>query len=63
MDTKQFHNPEGAATGLISYVQNGGNVIVRGRFTNTINYVNPADLSNPVINTARADNSIDNAPG
>src|SRR5664280_2768000 len=59
VDAKQFHNPEGAANGLISYVQNGGSLNLRGRFTNTINYVNPADLSNTLINTARANNSID----
>ena len=63
VDTKQLHNPQGGATGLISYVQNGGSLVLRGRFTNTINYVNPADLSNPVINTARAVNSIDNTIG
>ena len=63
VDTKQFHNPEGGSTGLVSFVQNGGNLILRGRFTNTINYVNPADLSNAVINTAREDNSIDPAAG
>ena len=49
VDAKQFHNPQGGATGLISYVQNGGSLILRGRFTNTINYTNPADLSNAVI--------------
>jgi len=27
VDAKQFHNPEGAANGLISYVQNGGSLI------------------------------------
>ena len=53
VDTKQFHNPEGGATGLISYSQTGGNVIFRGRFKNTINYTSVASLTNPVINTAR----------
>jgi len=63
VDAKQFHNPEGAGTGLISFVQNGGSFNLRGRFTNAINYVNPADLSNALINTARADNSIDVTAG
>jgi len=63
VDAKQFHNPEGAAIGLISYVQSGGNVIIRGRFKNTISYVNPSDLANPAINTARISNSIDPAVG
>jgi hypothetical protein len=62
LDTKQFHNPEGGATGLISYTQTGGNLTVRGRFPNTINYINPADLANAVINTARIANGIDAAP-
>ena len=63
LDTKQFHNPEGGATGTISYVQSGGNLIVRGRFTNTISYGAPTDLSNAVINTARANNGIDATGG
>ncbi len=63
VDAKQFHNPEGGAAGLISYVQNGGDFILRGRFTNTISYTNPADLANPAINTVRADNSIDIGAG
>ncbi|MGC1391256.1 MAG: DUF2341 domain-containing protein, partial [Bacteroidales bacterium] len=63
IDTKQFHNPEGGAVGLVSYIQNGGNVILRGRFKDAINYVNPADLANPVINTARAVNGIDASAG
>src|SRR5664280_651655 len=62
VDAKQFHNPDGA-NGLISFVQNGGSLNLRGRFTNTINYVNPADLSNALINTARANNSIDVTAG
>jgi hypothetical protein len=63
VDTKQFHNPEGGATGLVSYSQSGGNLIVRGRFTNNINYTNPADLSNASINTARENSGIDTGAG
>ena len=63
VDTKQFHNPEGGATGLISYVQNGGNLILRGRFINAISYTTPASLASPAINTARAANSIDATAG
>ena len=36
---------------------------LRGRFTNTISYVNPADLANAAINTARAANGIDATAG
>ena len=63
LDVKQFHNPEGGAIGTISYVQTGGNVIVRGRFANTISYTTPSDLANAVINTARVVNGIDPAVG
>ncbi len=63
VDTKQFHNPQGAATGLISYFQTGGNVIFRGRFQNVINYPTVSSLSSPAINTARADNGIDATAG
>jgi gliding motility-associated-like protein len=63
IDTKQFHNPEGGAAGLISFVQNGGNLIIRGRFNNTINYAAPADLANPVMNTFRVIDGIDPAAG
>ena len=38
-------------------------LVLRGRFTNTISYANPADLSNAVMNTARANNSIDASAG
>ena len=62
-DVKQFHNPEGGSAGLISYVQSGGELIVRGRFNNNINYSAPADLSNPLINTARVNNGIDPGSG
>ncbi len=63
VDTKQLHNPEGGSTGLISFVQSGGNMIIRGRFNNTINYSVPADLSNPVMNTARVNDGIDPSSG
>ncbi len=63
VDTKQFHNPEGGATGLISYTQTGGNVIFRGRFQNTINYTTPASLTTPVINTSRNANGTDATAG
>jgi autotransporter-associated beta strand protein len=63
VDTKQFHNPEGGNTGLISYAQIGGNVIIRGRFQNTINYPTVASLTTPVINTARNPNGIDATAG
>ena len=63
VDTKQFHNPEGGALGLVSYTQNGGNLIIRGRLANTINYVTPTDLSNPLLKTARAGNGIDSNIG
>ena len=60
VDTKQFHhNPESGATGLVSYVQSGGNMIIRGRFTNNISYTVPADLASATINTARIANGID----
>jgi len=48
---------------LISFVQNGGNLNVRGRFNNTINYTVPADLANPVMNTSRVTDGIDPAVG
>ncbi len=63
VDTKQLHNPQGAAVGLISYLQSGGNFVLRGRFRNTISYASPADLFNTTINTARISNSIDPAVG
>ncbi len=63
VDTKQFHNPEGGSTGLISYLQIGGNVIYRGRFQNTINYPTISSLTTPVINTVRATNGIDGSAG
>ena len=63
LDTKQFHNPEGAAIGLISYTQTGGTVNIRGRFQNTINYTAPASLANPVLNTTRLANGIDATAG
>jgi hypothetical protein len=63
VDTKQFHNPEGGVTGIVSYLQSGGNVLFRGRFQNTINYPTVASLSTPVINTARAANGTDPTAG
>jgi hypothetical protein len=63
VDTKQFHNPEGGNTGLISYSQTGGNIIFRGRFQNTFPYTNVAGLTTPVINTARIANGTDATPG
>jgi gliding motility-associated-like protein len=63
LDIKQLHNPEGTDQGLVSYIQNGGNVIVRGRFMNSLSYSGPSDLSNPAINSARADNGVDEAAG
>ena len=63
VDTKQFHhNPECGATGLVSYVQSGGSMLIRGRFTSNISYTVPADLANATINTARIVNGIDVAP-
>jgi gliding motility-associated-like protein len=63
VDTKQLHNPEGGATGLISYSQSAGTMIVRGRFKNNILYSVPSDLANTTINTARISNGIDPAAG
>jgi len=63
VDTKQFHNPEGGAIGLVTFVQNGGNLNLRGRFQTNISYAVPGDLSSATINTARATNGIDGAAG
>jgi gliding motility-associated-like protein len=63
IDTKQFHNPEGGTTGLVSYFQSGGNILFRGRFQNTINYPTVSSLATPVINTARVSNGIDATTG
>ncbi len=63
IDTKQIHSPEAANVGLINYSQSSGTVILRGRFTNTINYTLPTDLATPVINTARVANGIDAGVG
>ena len=63
VDAKQFHNPQGTNVGLVSYVQSGGTMILRGRFINTISYVNPADLMNPVISSTRTANGIDATAG
>ena len=63
VDTKQFHNPEGGANGLVSFVQSAGTMVLRGRFINNISYSAPADLINATINTARAANSIDAGAG
>ncbi len=62
-DTKQFHNPEGGATGLVSYSQTGGNVIFRGRFINTINYPTVSSLTTPLISATRTSNGIDGTAG
>ena len=64
LDTKQFHNADAAA--VISFVQNGGSITVRGRMTSTVTYTAPppgipADLSNATINTVRVANGIDGA--
>jgi len=59
IDAKQFHNPERGSNGLLSFSQSGGELKLRGRFQNTINYTNPADIAGPSINTARATNGID----
>ncbi|MCX6303330.1 MAG: hypothetical protein NTW82_14240, partial [Bacteroidia bacterium] len=64
VDTKQFHNPEGGTNSLVSYLQTGGEMLIRGRFTNIINYTSPDDLIDAQVNTARALNGVDNAnPG
>jgi gliding motility-associated-like protein len=63
VDTKQFHNAEGGILELVSFVQTGGTLVIRGRFTTNISYVNPADLANATINTARIANGIDGAAG
>lgn len=63
VDTKQFHNPEGGTNGLVTFMQTGGNLILRGRFQNIINYTSAGDLDNPVINTVRAANGIDGTAG
>jgi len=64
LDTKQFHNANAAA--VISFVQNGGTLVVRGRMTSTVTYTLPApgvpsDLSNSTINTNRVNNGVDGA--
>ncbi len=63
VDAKQFHDPQPGAVGLISFVQNSGDFIIRGRFRNNISYAVPADLANATINTTRISNSIDPAAG
>ncbi|MCU0461891.1 MAG: hypothetical protein MUF36_07755 [Bacteroidales bacterium] len=63
VDTKQFHDPEGGTSGLVSYVQTGGDLIIRGRFTNSYTYAVPEDLTTPDINTTRILNGIDAAAG
>jgi hypothetical protein len=56
VDAKQFFNPQGGTTALVSYMQTGGNFILRGRFQNANMYVYPSDLTSPSINTARVAN-------
>ena len=62
IDTKQFHNADASA--VMSFVQGGGNFVVRGRFTSTVTYTAPVpgipfDLVNATINTTRAANGVD----
>ena len=63
VDTKQFHNPERGTTGLVTFTQTGGELILRGRFQNTINYPDVESLKSPALNTARAANGTDGTAG
>lgn len=63
VDTKQFHNPEGGTTGLVTFRQTGGTLNMRGRFRTAINNTVPGDLSTPAINTSRAANGINAGAG
>lgn len=58
-DTKQIGDASpGSNSGLLTYIQSGGSVILRGRMQNSISYLIPGDLITPAINSARADNGI-----
>lgn len=63
LDTKQITDGSGSNTGLFTYRQSGGKIILRGRFQNAINYSVPDDLSNATINTTRSANGIDGTAG
>ena len=63
LDTKQIDDGSGSNTGLITYRQSGGTVILRGRFQNNISYTIPDDLAIPTINTTRGANITDGNAG
>ena len=64
VDTKQIHDATvSGVTGLVTYSQNSGNVLLRGRFQHPLNYSSIIHLTDTTLNTARAANSIDGTVG
>jgi len=63
VDTKQIDDAAGSNNGLLTYIQTGGTVIIRGRFQHNLQYSAVSDLVNTNLNTTRLANGINAADG
>ncbi len=63
VDTKQVDDAANGNLGLLTYMQTGGTMILRGRFQHNLQYSSVSDLTNTNINYARVANGIDATSG
>lgn len=63
VDAKQIADASGSNSGLFNYTQNGGSVLLRGRFQHQVKTAIVDDLTLSDLNATRADNGISSSVG